>query len=98
MKRGVNLHPNHNLVKVDKKHNTAYFKNLNTGETVEQYYNLLHAVPVHTPPEFIKVSNLADAGGFLDIDRHTLQHLKYPNIFGTGDSTNLPISKTASAV
>lgn len=33
-----------------------------------------------------------------DVDKETLQHKKYPNIFGIGDCTNLPTSKTAAAV
>jgi sulfide:quinone oxidoreductase len=41
---------------------------------------------------------VADAGGWVDVDKETLQHKKYPNVFGIGDCTNLPTSKTAAAV
>lgn len=61
-------------------------------------YDLLHAVPPHKVPEFIALSGLADASSMLDVDKHTLQHNKYPNVFGCGDAANLPTSKTASAV
>lgn len=47
---------------------------------------------------FIKESNLADANGYLNVNKHTLQHVQYKNIWGIGDCTNTPNSKTAAAV
>jgi sulfide:quinone oxidoreductase len=29
-----------------------------------------------------------------DVDHETLQHRKYPNVFGIGDVCNLPTTKT----
>jgi len=49
-----------------------------------------------TTPDAVKDSCLADSNGFVDIDKGTLQHVKYPNIFGIGDCTNAPTSKTAA--
>ena len=51
-------------------------------------------------PDVLKHSkaSITDDAGFLDVNRHTLQHSKYDNIFGLGDCTNLPTSKTAAAV
>ena len=42
--------------------------------------------------------NLSDQAGFLNVHKETLQHVKYKNIFGIGDCTNAPTSKTAAAV
>ena len=42
----------------------------------------------------IAEAGLADKDGFLDVDPHTLQHKKYNNIFGLGDVTNVPTTKT----
>lgn len=39
-------------------------------------------------------AGLADKDGFLDVDPFTLQHKKYSNIFGLGDVTNVPTTKT----
>jgi sulfide:quinone oxidoreductase len=36
--------------------------------------------------------------GWIDIDKHTLQHKRYPNIFGAGDAGNTPNAKTGAAV
>lgn len=50
------------------------------------------------PHGFIKQSKLADANGFVDVNKETLQHKKYSNVFGIGDCSNIPTSKTAAAV
>ena len=36
-------------------------------------------------PEFIKRSPLANASGWVDVDRATLQHARWPNVFGLGE-------------
>jgi len=41
---------------------------------------------------------LTNEVGFLDVDPKTLRHTKYPNIFGIGDCTNTPNSKTMAAI
>ncbi|MFC0601635.1 NAD(P)/FAD-dependent oxidoreductase [Streptomyces palmae] len=70
-----------------------------TAETVP--YDLLHAVPPQSAPDWVKASPLADpasALGFVAADRHTLRHPRYPNVFALGDVANLPTSKTGAAV
>ena len=49
------------------------------------------------PVEAVKKSKLADPNGFVNVNKETLQHVKYPNIFALGDCTNAPTSKTAAA-
>ena len=49
-------------------------------------------------PTFLRGSPISDAAGWLDVDKHTLQSKKYMNVFGLGDCTNTPNSKTAAAV
>ena len=62
-------------------------------------YQMLHVCPPQCPtPVIAKNMELADATGFLNIDKGTLQHVKYSNIFGIGDCTTLPTSKTGAAV
>ena len=61
-------------------------------------YEMLHVTPPMGPNLVIKGSPLADEAGWLDINKDTLQHNKYPNVFGIGDCTSLPTSKTGAAV
>ena len=50
-------------------------------------------------PDVLKnESKLVDQTGFLNLNKETLQHQTFSNIFGIGDCTNLPTSKTAAAV
>lgn len=59
---------------------------------------MLHVTPPMSSPDVLKTSPVADSAGWVDVDKDTLQHKKYPNVFGIGDCTNLPTSKTAAAV
>lgn len=40
---------------------------------------------------------LANAAGFVDVNKDTLQHVKFPNIFAIGDCSSTPNSKTAAS-
>ncbi|WAR19447.1 SQOR-like protein [Mya arenaria] len=63
-------------------------------------YDFLHVGPPQSGPDVLKNSSvpIVDATGFLDVDKNTCQHVKFPNIFGIGDCTNIPAAKTAAAV
>ena len=63
-------------------------------------YDFIHVAPPMSAPDVLKnsKSNIVDQAGFLDVNRRTLQHVKYSNIFGLGDCTNIPTGKTAAAV
>lgn len=37
-------------------------------------------------------------GGWLEVDKETLQHKRYPNVFGVGDINGTPRGKTAATV
>lgn len=51
-----------------------------------------------TPNVLHENKELTTSSGFLNVSKDTLQHLKYPNVFGIGDCTTTPNSKTAAAV
>lgn len=59
---------------------------------------MLHVVPPMAPHDVVRDSQLSDKAGYLDVDKYTLQHKRYSNVFGIGDCTNVPTSKTAAAV
>ncbi|MGB5031315.1 MAG: FAD/NAD(P)-binding oxidoreductase, partial [Saprospiraceae bacterium] len=60
-------------------------------------YDMLHIAPPQTAPKFVKESSLVNAAGWLDVNINTLQHVRYPNIFGMGDVAALPTAKTGAA-
>lgn len=58
---------------------------------------MLHVVPPQKAPDFIRVSPLADAAGWVDIDQATMRHKTYANIYALGDAGSSPNAKTAAA-
>ena len=90
----------HRLIKVDGPAKTAFFEvTTDAGKSIQPMeFDLLHIVPPQRAPGFIRESTLADAAGWLEVDKRTLRHVRYPNIHGIGDCTSTPNSKTAAAV
>ncbi|ROM52066.1 pyridine nucleotide-disulfide oxidoreductase [Pseudomonas canadensis] len=92
---------NANLVKVDGPARKAWFevKDAEGNARVEEKsFDLLHVVPPQVSPDFIRQSPLSDAAGWCEVNPHSLQHLRYPHIFGLGDVCGTTNAKTAAAV
>lgn len=90
----------HTLVRVDGPAKQATFKVAKpdtdaTEVTVD--FDMMHVCPPQSAPDFIKVSPLADAAGWVDVDQTTLRHKGYDNIWSLGDVMNAPNAKTAAA-
>ncbi|XGA80262.1 FAD/NAD(P)-binding oxidoreductase [Halomonas sp. CH40] len=71
--------------------------------TIIADYDFIHVVPPMSAPDFVKQSDLVAKDGphlgeWLDVDIHTLQHKRYPEVFGIGDVIGAPINKTAASV
>jgi len=69
--------------------------------SVTMNFDLCHSVPPQSAPDFIKNSPLRDeanALGYVEIDKNTMQHTRFPNVFALGDCTNAPCSKTGAAI
>lgn len=45
------------------------------------------------PNPIIASSGLGSSNGYMDVDKHTLQHKKYSNVFGLGDCLDIPVTK-----
>ncbi|KAF3688697.1 Sulfide:quinone oxidoreductase, mitochondrial [Channa argus] len=98
-RRDIQVNLRQNLIEVRADKQEAVFENLDKpGETKVIEYEMLHVTPPMGPSIVIKGSPLGDEGGWLDVNKDNLQHNKYPNVFGIGDCTNLPTSKTGAAV
>jgi len=98
---GIKTNFNHNLVAIDGSAKTATFDVTDSEgkkTQVTKPFDMIHVTPPQSAPDFIKKSPLANAAGWVDVHERTLQHNKYPNIFGLGDATSTPNAKTAAAV
>jgi len=97
-RRGIETLFGHDLIAVRPEAKEAVFRRTASGDEVVLAYDMIHVTPPMSAPDFIKRSPLADAAGWVDVDKHTLRHVRYPNVFGLGDASNLPTSKTGAAV
>ncbi len=90
----------HNLIKINGNEKKAWFKTKNSNdesEIIEQQFDMIHVCPPQQAPDFIRSSNLVDENGWVDVDKETLRHSVYENIYALGDVTNAPNAKTAAA-
>jgi sulfide:quinone oxidoreductase len=97
---GIGLQFGHTLVSVDGPARTATFRTTGadgTVDTVTHAFDMLHVVPPQKAPDFVRVSPLADAAGWVDVDPATLRHRQFANVFGLGDACNTTNAKTAAA-
>ncbi len=97
-RKNIDARFRHNLIEIKANEKMAVFENLDTGTLEEIKYDMIHVTPYMCSPEFIRTSALADENGWVDVDKFTLQHKKYSNVFGIGDNANLPTSKTGAAI
>jgi sulfide:quinone oxidoreductase len=97
-RKGIETMFSHKLVEIRPGERKAVFENMQSGEAVELTYDMIHITPPQGPPEVVKSSPLADANGWVNVDKYTLQHPDFPNVFSLGDASSLPTSKTGAAV
>ena len=70
-------------------------------EKVKMEYDFIHIVPPMGPVDAIRDSKLGwqkgTAKGWLEVDKETLQHRRYKNVFGIGDTCGIPMGKTGGS-
>ena len=98
---GIHLHTNSEVTAVDANARKVTVSAAADGGTdATLAYDVLHAVPRQSAPDWVKASTLStgDANGYIDVDKHTLQHVRHPNVFALGDAGSTPNSKTGAAI
>jgi sulfide:quinone oxidoreductase len=96
----ANLNFNHTLTRIDGPARRAWFSRKTedgSSETVETGFDMIHVVPPQQAPDFVRVSPLADAAGWVDVDPGSLRHRRFPEVYALGDACNAPNAKTAAA-
>ena len=97
-RKGIDARYQTNLVEIRPETKEAVLKSLDTGEETTVHFDLIHVTPPQSAPDFVRESPLANADGWVDVDKTTLRHNKYPNVFALGDASSLPTSKTGAAI
>ncbi|XP_011312197.1 sulfide:quinone oxidoreductase, mitochondrial [Fopius arisanus] len=99
-RRNIRVNLQSSLIEINNFKKEAIFKNLkNPGEKITQKYSFLHVCPPMGPPDVLKNHPaLTNEAAFLAIDAKTLKHCRFNNIYGIGDCTTTPNSKTMAAI
>ena len=89
------------LDEIDGPNKKAKFVGFGENNKDQEYwvdFDMIHVTPPQSAPDFVRNSTLANAAGWVDVDKNTLQHVRYANIFSLGDASSLPTSRTGAAI
>jgi sulfide:quinone oxidoreductase len=100
---GIDVRLQHEVVEVDPEKREVIIANRANGkeDKFSLGYDFAHLVPPQSAPGWVKQSPLADPanpGGYVQIDKHTMCHVRFPEVFSLGDAGSSPNSKTGAAV
>ena len=84
--KGIPYHPGHQVTAVEADRKRLTFVN---GTTVD--FDVLAYVPPHRAPAVIRDSGLTSEGGWMTVDRHTLQ-TRWPSVYAIGDVVSIPLA------
>ena len=82
----------------------AFDKDLEEYEMITKHQNIdvpfdfLHITPPQKAPDEIGNSEIGSNKGWVPVNKETLQHVKYNNIFAIGDIAAVPMGKTGGSV
>ncbi len=96
---GIEVHKSSEVVEIDPDSRQAIIAENDAKTTIE--YDMLHVVPRQSAPDWVKATPLADPAnplGYVQVDKHTMQHTRYPEVFALGDAGSTPNSKTGAAI
>ena len=112
--RDMKWHYKHNLIAVDVNKKVATFENSWTTSVMDEVlgieldkkhtkkvmvpYDFLHITPPMKAAEEIGMSDIGSKSGWVPVDKETLQHFKYKNVFSLGDIAAVPMGKTGGSI
>ena len=101
VEQGVERHDHHPLRAIDASARRAWFDTPEGERSMD--YDFIRVVPPMSAPDVVRDSDLVwtegpFAGDWLEVDQYTLQHRRYPEVFGLGDVIGAPVNKTAASV
>ncbi|MFS8037024.1 NAD(P)/FAD-dependent oxidoreductase [Xanthobacter sp. AM11] len=100
--RGVKVAYNHVMTALDPGRKIATFTT--PSGPAELRFDFINVVPPMRAPQVVRSSPLPwqsgpfAADGWMEVDRATLRHVRFPNVFGVGDVAGVPKGKTAASV
>ena len=98
---GIEVRFSSEAVEIDPDSREVIVADHDAGTKEALPYDVLHTVPPQSAPDWLKATGLGvpeTATGYVDVDKHTLQHVRHPEIFALGDAGSTPNSKTGAAI
>ena len=99
--RAIEVRYSHVLKALDATRKVATYET--PDGDVETGYDFINVIPPQRAPQVVRDSGLSWGDrwtdqGWIEVDRETLRHARYPNVFGIGDICGVPKGKTAASV
>ncbi len=100
--RGVKTRYEHVLMAIDPGRKVATFKTPQGPQEIG--FDFINVVPPMRAPDAVHNSSLRwqegafAADGWMEVDKATLRHKRFANVFGIGDVAGVPKGKTAASV
>jgi sulfide:quinone oxidoreductase len=91
--KNINIIPDFYIEHIDNEN-----KKLVSYDEKEVPFDVLAIVPLNKGADFIGASGLGDDLNFVPVNKQTLQHTEFKNIFAIGDAAAVPASKAGSVV
>lgn len=98
---GIEVRLNSEVTEIDAAGRHVVITDNASGTKDSVEYDYLHVVPPQSAPDWLKATPLADPAnpnGYVEVDKNTMQHVRYPDVFSLGDAGSTPNSKTGAAV
>ena len=74
------------------------FEVFSKHEKVRIPYDFIHITPDAVAPREVAESDLGSAKGWVPVNKETLQHIRYFNVFSLGDVAQIPMGNTGGSV
>jgi sulfide:quinone oxidoreductase len=101
-RQGFKTNFSHVLTRIDPARHVATFAT--PGGPVELKWDFINVIPPMRAPAAVRNSPLPwqsgafAADGWIEVDKATLRHARFANVFGVGDINGVPKGKTAASV
>ncbi len=98
-KRGVEVMLGWEMIKIEKRPSgeKVPLQERDTGEVLEHPFNHANINPASVTHQELVDSGVAGADGMVDVNRYTLQHERFANIFALGDCISGETTRTMHA-
>ncbi|WP_031347948.1 NAD(P)/FAD-dependent oxidoreductase [Sulfurimonas hongkongensis] len=74
------------------------FEVISKHEKIRVPYDFLHITPAAVAPREVAESDIGSAKGWVPVNKETLQHIKFKNVFSLGDIAQVPMGKTGGSI